>query len=808
MKYSVVALAALAACYGHAQTAVASAVTYKTVSTVISTGTATVTRSTNTDTQTVTLSDGSVVRNVYNLLQTTTTTPTTSRDLKYEVTTVTLSNGQKVVTQRLVSDTVVTKNVVTPSTVRTLASTSVITPAPVAKTPVAVPATPAPVADPVNFDAVTYYGNSPAMGTPTQVFSSRPSDWVNPQYKNGVNQYINSAAAWSRGWTGKGSTIMIMDTGIDVNNEAFAGKIKYQYNRTSSSIQDTVDHGTMMAGIALGARNGVTPTGVAFDATLAVAKLSTNNNIVTTDAVAALAWAADKPDIVVANLSANTTYSAAYQASVGQLSAGIYASQHSVYGGKNYYNLEDPAQWGRALSPRIALTVSAGNQSLPYVQNPATFATATDSQGNLLLNGQMLVVGNWNAQAGRVEGARAGTVCKNVSGTTCLDRYRTSDFYILAPGMAVTAAAPVAGSTTGTGTASGSSQAAAAAAGAIAVINQLWPYMTAANQVQLLLKTANKNLPGYSAEVMGQGLLDLDRATQPVGNLGISLTGRTGNAVPLTGGISLSKTTPAVAATLSSISAVDDFQRDFRVDLSGSMSTTNTMSSTAMLDADPGSNWSGRWTGLMANQNQQLPLSGAQSDGNQTISLDSALFDSHSAVRHQLTWTNSTQNPFVNFSGVYGQTRSAATTEYSVRYQPGQTTAPQDNPQGWWAQGGAMVTTVDYAPGLVSDVTPIYALHGMAGYQFDHWNLFAGIKPTVIDGKVTFTAPTGVDSDGVMQYSTVTNNLAGASPVAYAGVKYQKDFTIKHKYQQLVGFRLQAAQDGTSHARAYYTVNF
>ena len=451
MKYSLVAIAAITACYGHAQTVVSSAVTYKTVSTVISTGAATVAKSVNTDTQTVTQSDGSVVRNVYNLTQTTTTTPTTTRDLKYEVTTVMLSNGQKVVTEKLISDTVVTKNVVTPSTVKTLASSTVITPAPAPKTVVAVSAQ-APTTTTTTatvFNAASFYGNSPYMGTPTQVFSSKPSDWVNAQYNNGANQYINSAAAWARGWTGKGSTIMIMDTGVDVNNVAFAGKIKYQYDRTGTGIQDKVGHGSNVAGIALGARNGVTPTGVAFDANLAVAKLSDSKSLVASDAVNALAWAADKSDIVVANLSANTNYSSAYQASVKKLTNGIYASTDTVYGGANYYNLEDPKKWAQALTSRIAITVSAGNQVLPYVQNPATFAAATDDSGKLLLNGQMLVVGNWNAQGGRVEGAQAGSVCKTVSGGVCQDRYRISDFYILAPGMLVNSAAPVAGSTTG-----------------------------------------------------------------------------------------------------------------------------------------------------------------------------------------------------------------------------------------------------------------------------------------------------------------------------------------------------------------------
>jgi hypothetical protein len=232
------------------------------------------------------------------------------------------------------------------------------------------------------------------------------------------------------------------------------------------------------------------------------------------------------------------------------------------------------------------------------------------------------------------------------------------------------------------------------------------------------------------------------------------------------------------------------------------------MNTSMMMDADPSYNWSGRWTGLVANQDLQMPVSGNTNGADQTITMDSRLFVPGSGLRHQVTMTNSTYNPYVNFSGVYGQTRSAATTEYSLMYQPGKRQTRLGDPQGWWAQGGVMMTRVDYTPGMVSEVTPIYAVHGMGGYQAGNWNMFGGIKPMVVSGQVTFTAPTGVDTDGVMQYSTVTNNLAGSDPVAYAGIKYQQRFLTSRGYQHLVGFRLQAAQDGTNHARAYYTVNF
>jgi hypothetical protein len=403
-------------------------------------------------------------------------------------------------------------------------------------------------------------------------------------------------------------------------------------------------------------------------------------------------------------------------------------------------------------------------------------------------------------------------VCKNVAGTACLDQYKISDFYILAPGMLVNSVSPITVSATGTKAMSGTSQASAVAAGALAVVNQLWPYMTASNQVQLLLKTANKNLPGYNPDIMGQGLLDLDRATQPVGNLGIALNGRTNSTVPLSGGIALASTSASTISTLSSVSVVDSFQRDFSVDMKGSAAVNNLMSNPIMMDADPGYNWSGRWTGLVAGQNLQTPFSGNQIGADATLTIDSRMLpkrpdEASSSTIHQLTITNSTHNPFVNFSGAYGQTKSAFTTEYSALYQPGERETKLGQPQGWWAQGGAMMTSVNHTSGLVSNVTPIFAVHAMGGYQYKDWNLFAGIKPTVASGAVNFNVPTSVDADGTMKYTQINNSLV-STPITYLGIKYQHNFNDAGNTKHSVGFRAQVAQDGTSNARAYYTANF
>ena len=105
-------------------------------------------------------------------------------------------------------------------------------------------------------------------------------------------------------------------------------------------------------------------------------------------------------------------------------------------------------------------------------------------------------------------------------------------------------------------------------AGAIGVLHQMWPHMKGQHLAQLLLQTANADIYGYNPHIHGRGLLDMDRATQPVGATGLPVTGRTnGDVVALSGGVSGAGIDPSVAVTLANIMVLDEYERDFYIDL-------------------------------------------------------------------------------------------------------------------------------------------------------------------------------------------------------------------------------------------------
>lgn len=111
------------------------------------------------------------------------------------------------------------------------------------------------------------------------------------------------------------------------------------------------------------------------------------------------------------------------------------------------------------------------------------------------LKGHFINVVAWDSEAGTL--ANYSNACGI-----------TKDYCITAPGTNID---------TGKTTASGTSFAAPIVSAAIAVIREAFPYMTAPEITELLLTTARDlGTPGID-EIYGHGMLDLERATRPVG---------------------------------------------------------------------------------------------------------------------------------------------------------------------------------------------------------------------------------------------------------------------------------------------------
>lgn len=382
---------------------------------------------------------------------------------------------------------------------------------------------------------------------------------------------IKAQSSYNRGYTGKNSVIAILDSGIDVTNTEFKNKILATKNFTDSKdIADKIGHGTHVAGIASASKNNFGIQGVAYDSRLIIGKISDDGFLSLKSVIDSVTWA-NKFGADVANLSVGFTVPA-WELNPKLISPGVYATSFTNKGMFSYGL--NPAEIAIAIPGEMVIVLAAGNDGTKYSSALTTLATATDSRQNLLLGGRVIVAGNYDPKLDMINPTSSGPqhLCQNtVSGVMnqqyCADRYRLWDFYILAPGTNIISTVPKALSSSGLAAMTGTSMAAPAVSGSVAIIHQMWPQMKGSNIVQLLLVTANKTIPNYNKLVHGQGLLDLDRATQPYVLRGIPTTGRLNgpvldNAQPLiftSGSASIGNTT--------GIMVVDSFERDYYINL-------------------------------------------------------------------------------------------------------------------------------------------------------------------------------------------------------------------------------------------------
>lgn len=106
---------------------------------------------------------------------------------------------------------------------------------------------------------------------------------------------IGAPAAWKAGFTGKGVTVGVLDTGVDATHPDLAGQVKAAHNFTAGPAGDGFGHGTHVASIIAGTAKASAGKykGVAFDAKLLDGKVCDNDGFCEDSAIlAGMQWAA------------------------------------------------------------------------------------------------------------------------------------------------------------------------------------------------------------------------------------------------------------------------------------------------------------------------------------------------------------------------------------------------------------------------------------------------------------------------------------------------------------------------------------
>lgn len=378
-----------------------------------------------------------------------------------------------------------------------------------------------------------------ATPTPAAVFDT-------PEYRRSSGPPFHKAiAAWQLGATGRGVTIGIVDSGIDTTNPEFTGRISSASADVAGtrSIQPEDDHGTNVALVAAAARNDSGVMGIAWQSTI-------------------LALRADTPGSCASG-SGNTGESTC-RFSDTAISAGIDRATENgarvinLSLGGSAPNATLQAALQRAAAADVVVVVSAGNDGAAAA-NPDPFAAGLRAAGN----GNVII---------------AGSVDSNGTISSFSDRAGTeANSYLMALGEDIcciyeNGAIKVVtqGNQQLVYVFSGTSFSAPQIAGAAALLRQAFPNLTAAQTVDLLLRTArDAGDPGTDA-VYGRGILDIANAFSPQGTTSVAGTSTTLALAGSTGSTSAAMGDAAQAAALSTI-VLDSYGRAYRVDLGMSL---------------------------------------------------------------------------------------------------------------------------------------------------------------------------------------------------------------------------------------------
>lgn len=283
----------------------------------------------------------------------------------------------------------------------------------------------------------------------------------------------------------------------------------------------------------------------------------------------------------------------------------------------------------------------------------------------------------------------------------------------------------------------------------VEVLQQVWPWMSTAEANQVLARS-------ISNWVDGMPVLDFDSIMNPIGPLMLSTNGRSGQKISITGSLRIPGLNPTL---LNNIQAVDSLNRNFTINLTDTaVRPAEIPVQYSLYNTDVTQNWSGRFTNAENYSANGFSVSGNQSS--YALSMTNHIGNDTSWSYRAGVAVVPNGNPWFGFNGMYGEIKQ--TTMFDVN-------ATKFWSNGTFGQFGVIRSTVDFTPGLVKQITPMWLGYAVAGWKSEGLTLYGGIQPTAISGSASISLPTSVDSQGTMHY-TQHNVKIQNSTVSFIGV--------------------------------------
>lgn len=340
-------------------------------------------------------------------------------------------------------------------------------------------------------------GGGDGGGPPPPPPFSPPSFPVTAAYSGDYSHaMIGTEQAHDRGYDGAGVTVAIIDTGFMTNHVELDGQFSAFFNvytggTTPGEVVDLDGHGTHVAGTLAAKLDGTDVTGVAKGATLI--------GIRTGDAIDGSLNTTD------AQLAAGIDYAVALGAAFVNNSWGISTAVTSISANDFATVLPLELQAYRDAAVADTVMVFANGNAAPNLVQP-------NIQPGLPylfpeLEQHWVAVGAVGSDGELADYSQPCGVA--------------ADWCLVAPGGDSGQLIKSSFNDGGYALGAGTSMATPMVTGALAVLKQRFPTLTNDLVVDRLFLTANKTSIYANSAIYGQGLLDLDKATNPVGPLSV-----------------------------------------------------------------------------------------------------------------------------------------------------------------------------------------------------------------------------------------------------------------------------------------------